>query len=252
MATSDSNNAAKSVLFVDIGNSRIKAAISNKNQWTNAFSGSRFKLPDFLSYVNNNDRIRQMVVSSVVKSINIEIKKLKELNIRFLTVADILPGKLDYKTPETLGIDRYLACLGAWSRSQEKNVVVIDAGTACTIDFMDADGIYRGGIITPGLGLLEKALHEFAPALPQASRELPEEWPGKTTTECIRWGITGSFANSLHAFIQHYRDTYGEFEVWLTGGDSDDLRRLLQVQFHYNAYLVFDGMKAFSQTNKTI
>lgn len=240
--TSNNTNETDSILFVDAGNSRIKAALRNEGKWEITFSGRPGELNSMLEYIKTSQRIELVVVSSVVDRVTEALQSAIGGRFRQLTVNDIPAGNLDYKTPDTLGIDRYLACRGARILAEKEPVIVVDAGTACTIDFMDGEGIYRGGVITAGLGMIEAALQSYTPALPVTSRKVPENWPGKSTGECLQWGVTGGFLDMLQAAIGRYRHQYGVSQLWLTGGDAGDIKGLLSGPARLEPNLVFEGM----------
>ena len=233
-------------LYIDIGNTRIKAAIFTKGDWEIVFSGQledKELLREICKTVPQD--INEVRIASVK---NDAIEKITTLlpdrSLKKVMVSHIDPHYLDYHTVSTLGIDRFLACLGAWHKC-EAAVVVVDAGTACTIDFMDRDRVFHGGYITPGLSIREKGLHEFAPALPLVPRELPEIWPGRSTRESLQWGITGGFVNEIRAAIQNYKRQFSDLQVWLTGGDAEIIEKYMTMPCHSSAHLVFEGMRVF-------
>ena len=160
-----------------------------------------------------------------------------------------VPGNfMRYSTPETLGLDRYLACLGAAQQLRnEEAVVVIDAGTACTIDFMWKEGIYEGGVIMPGLQIWEEGLRDRTPQLPSVDRIIPKSHPGKTTRSCLEWGLMGSFAAAIRYHIYRYEEELTDrLKVMVTGGDGEDLLSPLQLATRqFDEYLVPKGMVAF-------
>ncbi len=234
-------------LYIDIGNTRIKAAIHTKKGWQVVFNGA--SSDDFLSFKDFAETIPSVIQKAVVASVIRNWQEVRRhLNARHtvteIAVPHVNPAHLDYKTPGTLGIDRFLACLGAWSHNR-KDVIVVDAGTACTIDLMDANGVFRGGYITPGLSVREKGLYEFAPSLPGVPRVIPDTWPGKSTAESLQWGLTGGFVSEVYTAIQQYRRDYANLEIWLTGGDAILLKEHLAVECHIDPNLVFEGMRSF-------
>jgi type III pantothenate kinase len=143
---------------------------------------------------------------------------------------------LDEEAAKTVGQDRLLDALGAFARS-EQACIVIDAGTAVTVDFVDGEGTFHGGVIAPGVQMQLRALHEQTSALPLVtmSRELlpvtasdedagetPAPRPfGKNTTEAIARGVAGSIRGLAHDLIDRYAEFYGAYpRVVATGGDA--------------------------------
>lgn len=159
-----------------------------------------------------------------------------------ITGSDLSPGMHRYFTPDTLGIDRYLACLGAWSRDEATPVVVSDAGTACTIDAMDAGGVYHGGVIMPGLQMLIETLGGGADGLFPVSPRLPDHWPPGSTTAALQAGTAGSYLAAWEAHVRRTRDLFPDARVWLTGGDADFLEQSTYIECLRDDFLVFEGM----------
>jgi type III pantothenate kinase len=191
--------------------------------------------------------MEKIVVSSVRADILYELET--ELSdIEFLKIkSSLIPSYyLGYETPKSLGVDRFLVCLGACSLTP-KNVVVIDAGTACTIDMMSSDKIFRGGVIMPGIKIFHESMSNSLPELPAVDTTLPKEWPGKSTVDCIRWGVNGAFFYSIISFIEKFREQVENIEVFITGGDAaiitENLNEVIPVKYRPN--LLFDGMEQF-------
>ncbi|GHV23956.1 hypothetical protein FACS189428_7920 [Clostridia bacterium] len=128
-----------------------------------------------------------------------------------------VPLTIDYKTPQTLGMDRIAAAVGAVAQQPGAHLLVIDIGTAITLDFVTAAGVYKGGNISPGPELRFKALHHFTNRLPLINEEgnLPV-W-GYDTSTAIRSGVIGGIVRELDSYIAEYKknDTILTF---LTGG----------------------------------
>lgn len=166
----------------------------------------------------------------------------------FLNDFSIPKNFLNYDTPYSLGLDRFLACLGGLPNLHEDDngIIVVDAGTACTIDMMSREGIFNGGIIMPGLSTWENSLRQFTPQLPEVERELPENYPGKTTKTCLQWGLVGSFVVAIEYHLKQMQQKFGICRTIITGGDGEDLIDPLQLQKNsYEDLLVFRGMVEF-------
>lgn len=142
-----------------------------------------------------------------------------------LTAATPLPIKLDYKTPETLGADRVADACGAWGLHRGEACLVIDAGTCITVDFVDAQGVYHGGAIMPGLRMNLQALHTFTAKLPLIDIEGVEKAPvlGRSTEESILAGTLGATLLALAGYVALYREKAPGLRVLLTGGDAERL-----------------------------
>jgi type III pantothenate kinase len=225
--------------YIDIGNSLIKIKTPDKSSWRTVFSESTKEVAAAAGFLKRSGV--QTVGVSVVKDASTLISEelADSVSMKWFTHEDIPSKTLDYETPETLGLDRYMACLGARVLS-DTPVIVIDAGTACTIDYMDDKGVYRGGVIMPGMKLWETALQQFAPALPQVERDIPMKWPGKSTENSVRWGLSGAFVEAVNGLVRKY-DYLAK--VWVTGGDGDWLAKRMERTAKVNDNLIFEGMR---------
>lgn len=160
-----------------------------------------------------------------------------------------------YLTPETLGIDRLAAVLGANHLFPGKNNLVIGGGTAITYDWVDADGNYYGGSISPGLNMRYKALNNYTDGLPLITADSGFEGKyGTTTTEALRSGVQNGIKYELMGFIESYKTDKNELNIVLSGGDSIFFDTLLKNSIFapcikIEPYLVLKGLNAAIHNN---
>lgn len=244
MSKNDSENSKKT-LFLDIGNSSIKVAFRNNSAWEK--STDNFKSVTYLiSWLNQHkDSIQDLVVASVRKD-HFELlrNQITEFEIKNIEISDIPEHNLNYLTPKTLGIDRFLGCLGAYTQEM-KSVVVIDAGSACTIDIMNEDGVYQGGVIMPGLQSIMNIFKTSAPELPTVETQIPLRFPGKNTAKSLQWGQVAFFVDGINASLKRYQESFGHFTLYLTGGDANTVSDLISMNSKRDEFLIFRGMEAF-------
>jgi type III pantothenate kinase len=232
------------MLYIDIGNSLIKVAEFAEGEWSMKLRVPHDKIEDALFWMDMLSKTgEQFRMCSVVSKVAEQISNKIGGSVNWIKKDQLHTSMLDYKTPDTLGVDRVLACYGAWKISNDKSVIVVDAGTATTIDFMDRDGVFRGGVIAPGIGAMEHGLRNHAPALPQVDRVRPAVWPPKSTTEALQWGITGSFQNMVRDHVQRFLTDDPDAEIWISGGDAAILMNLGDKRTHYHPNLVFEGLR---------
>ncbi|MEP1152216.1 MAG: type III pantothenate kinase [Balneola sp.] len=244
MSKNDSSNSKKT-LFLDIGNSSIKAGYKEKEEWIKA--SDNFKSITYLiSWLNNHkDSYEDLVVASVRKDhFKLLENQIVDHRIQEILIENLAPERLSYSSPRTLGVDRYLGCLGAFKEAKAP-VVVIDAGSACTIDYMDEKGIYQGGVIMPGLQSIIDVFKLSAPELPDIEIEIPSTWPGKTTAESLQWGQVGFFKAGIESALKRYSEQFGDFELFITGGDAQKISELIEGTSTQDEFLIFKGMEAF-------
>jgi type III pantothenate kinase len=141
-----------------------------------------------------------------------------------------LPLHVKVARPDHVGIDRLFDAVAANSRrSAGVPAVVIDAGSAVTVDLLDAEGAFTGGAIVPGLRLMAKALHDYTALLPivEPPSQAPP-LPGTATIPAVEAGIFWAVAGGTAALLSEYRSLCrSSLEVFLTGGDGPRLQSVL-------------------------
>ncbi|HWG41975.1 MAG TPA: type III pantothenate kinase [Gemmataceae bacterium] len=159
--------------------------------------------------------------------------RLRGDTVHVLTGASSLPLRVLVDKPDHAGIDRLLDAVAANSRRPAGvPAVVIDAGSAVTVDLLDETGAFTGGAILPGLRLMAKALHDYTALLPLV--EPPGKGgatpplPGTATIPAIEAGIFWAVAGGVEAILREYRIHCGSpIEVFVTGGDGPLLQSIL-------------------------
>lgn len=235
------------LIYLDIGNSNIKGAIKNDLSWERIFECGSNEYRQLEHWLNSLENKSELVMSSVLPGMTNQIFSSYDRDKVTLITHNHIPSYLlDYETPKTLGIDRFLACYGAVS-STDYPVVVIDAGTACTIDYMTADYIYRGGVIMPGLSSIAMSVQHFLPMLPVVDDWIPKEWPGNSTDTCLQWGTIGFFMEGIHGFLNKFQNKFGDFRLFLTGGDGYFINRYIDDRYggRVRHDLIFEGLDRF-------
>ena len=150
--------------------------------------------------------------------------------------------EINYRTPETLGSDRIAAAVGAWYEAPGRNMLVIDAGSAITIDFIGKDGKYNGGNISPGIKMRLKALHEYTDRLPLIEKEGDTPALGYNTETAIRSGVINGICHEIDGYINEFMQKYCDVLVFLTGGDEKPLKNRIKNRIFADKYLVAKGL----------
>lgn len=239
------------MIFLDIGNTFTKAVTREGTGWETVFRSEtedHHRVKEWISSLNPDLMVVAVSVREFMKQIINEVAFPGQ--VTWIDQEMISRYDSEYETPKTLGSDRFLGCLGA-VKATDKDVLVIDSGTACTIDYMTADRVYRGGIIMPGLQSIHRSLHISAPDLPEISIDIPEKFPGKSTTTSIQWGVNGLFIAAIRSFIDRFKKGGHEFEIFLTGGEVSLIRNELADEYHLKVRktLLFDGMEEIIRLN---
>ena len=123
----------------------------------------------------------------------------------------------------TVGHDRLLCAAAAYARA-ESACVVIDAGTAVTVDFVDGEGGFQGGAIAPGLAMMLRSLHEGTgqlPLLEPGATEHPGTPWGRHTSDAMQTGVRAAVIGMTRYLLEQYADAFGAYpRVIATGGDA--------------------------------
>jgi type III pantothenate kinase len=152
-----------------------------------------------------------------------------------------------YVDPQRLGVDRWMAMIGAWSLKQEA-ACIVDCGTAVTIDVLDDQGLHLGGMIIPGMELMQDSLtNEDTGILSDVQTEHGDR-PGLLARDTGDAIVAGTLY-ALVALIERVRqDIERELDIdlplYLSGGDVDLIKPLLSCESHYEPMLIFQGMIA--------
>ena len=207
------------ILLADFGNTRVKVALSRGNSLDVIYNGP-VMLRDMQDAVKGVDIEGGMWCS--VHDIEPDVREwMESLGLKALTASTRIPIRNAYRTPGTLGMDRLAAAAGAWSMEPGHDILIIDAGTAVTYDFVTKEGVYKGGNIAPGAALRFSSLHEHTGALPlvQADGETP--LMGFDTPTAIRSGVLSGLRYEAEGYISELELLYPALLVFLTGGDAD-------------------------------
>ncbi len=236
-------------LIFDIGNSSTKVAIFNGPEKINSIRTRHYSCVT-LGQLLSPYKFDKAIISTV-RDIPDFIFDLLTVNIPFthiLSPSSRLPFKIKYTTPETLGTDRIAAIAGAWSRFPGDQVLVIDAGSAVTFDYL-AGNTYPGGNISPGLSMRFRALHRFTGKLPLASTSEEYSSPGTNTIEAITAGVINGLIFEINEYILGFKEKYSDGKVILTGGDGGYLIDKIDHHINYIPDLVIEGLNHILEYN---
>lgn len=171
----------------------------------------------------------------------------REVTGIMLLASPDLPLRVSLPRPDMVGIDRLLAAVAA-NRLRRPGLpaIVVDLGTAITVDLISAEGAFLGGAILPGIGLSARALNEFTDLLPlleMASLGEPPPALGTSTLEALRsgiyWGAVGGIRQLTELLSQ---PTGGACQLFLTGGAAPAVASLLSPSAVFEPHLVLAGI----------
>ena len=238
-------------LIVDVGNFKVKLAVFQENTLVSKSSimpqTANSALEELL---NKHPKIQRALIAasgSIPEGI-VEFLESK-LAVFVLDHAYQVPYSNAYKTPETLGLDRIALASAAVLNYPGKNVLVIDAGTCITYDFVTQDNTYLGGAISPGLHMRYMALNEFTAGLPLLEPLQHETLIGDTTATAMHSGVVLGMVAEIQGFIDRYKAQYADLTVILTGGDLLFLLDHLKNGIFANSNFLLEGLNYLLELN---
>ena len=208
-------------LCIDRGNSSTKVGIFIQSSLIESFNLELFGKRELTSILNKY-QIDCCILSSVISFNDSLATELKRKIQKVIELSDktIIPIKNSYLTPETLGKDRLAGVVGAAYLKPGNDILVIDAGTAITYDFIDSYQNYWGGNIAPGLSMRLRSLHEFTKLLPIVVPKIESPFLGNNTESAILSGALYGIAFEIDGYIETLRIKYPQLSTFLTGGST--------------------------------
>lgn len=236
-------------LIIDIGNSSVKAAMAEDGIF---FRQARLKSssPGIVSNYIGKRRLDAAIVSSVGTDPAPLISWLGSRceRVHLLKPDSKYPFSVEYSTPETLGTDRLAAAAGACYIYPGADLLVIDAGSAMTVDQVTG-GVYRGGSISPGLSMRFRALNEFTGRLPLVQKRKKFTFPGQSTVDAIAGGVIMGMVYEINEYIRTFGEKHRNPVAVITGGDGEILSGLTSGKVWYHPDLVTSGLYYLLEEN---
>jgi len=224
------------IIAVDIGNTNIDVGLflEDKEDFVKSIlGGSKAKLTSCLKSAwqkipviessKEDKRNGVIVVSSVKPAWTEVIREIAETNLDediHIIGKDIpLPMQLWVDKPDKVGTDRVVSAAAAYEVAEDA-VVVADFGTAVTIDLVDQNGIFLGGVICPGFEISAKALRDYTAQLPNIKITKPKAPYGKNTVDAINCGLYYSIVGALQEVIRRYAEELGKWPQTVITGSA--------------------------------
>lgn len=238
-------------LIVDVGNTRIKLAVFEQSKVERlVITTKEGVVSNIETLLEEFPSLKKAIVSSVGNFPDVALKLLQnKLEVLQLTKNTSVPFTNMYATPKTLGVDRIALVSAAAVQFPDKNVLVLDAGSCITYDFLTSENSYLGGGISPGLQMRYNALHTFTANLPLLSPTLPANTIGDTTESSMHSGVFLGVVNEIDGFITIYREKYPDFTIILTGGDAHLLRDSLKNSIFAIPNFLLEGLDHILEHN---
>ncbi len=222
------------ILLIDIGNSRTKYVelIDGELSATTQLTNTDFSAVYFAKHFSQASRV---IVANVAKSAltNELARWCAEQQIIFKQVHSEQQTKAlisAYQDPTTLGIDRWLALLGAIHLYPKENVLIIDAGTATTVDLLASNGQHQGGWILAGIKALFNSILSHSTLVHAESKTVANLAFGTNTTDNVNNACWAATLGMIEQAITQAQQLDDVDRIILTGGDGKALTRLLLAQ----------------------
>jgi type III pantothenate kinase len=232
------------ILCIDAGNSRVKWRLTDSGKMlaqgaqltSEVVEGKNIDFSDIKSL--HEVRIASVAGEKIVEQLQQQMHQQFSVPVRLAAVSATL-GELScaYEDPQTLGVDRWLAIAAAHQQYQEP-VMVIDAGSAITIDIVGPGGQHVGGYIAPGLRLMHDALWDNTSDVRVVGSGAEQLWlPGKNTQQAVNKGCLLAAVSTIESLASQF-----PVRIVITGGDAKILMQAISLNAESHSNLVLDGM----------
>jgi type III pantothenate kinase len=246
------------ILAIDAGNSRVKWGWHDGNAWTSIATVSLIEFAATSDHINPFSTTHEDPESIVIS--NVAGDGAHQLLVNWTSIFEAAPlwlhGERErcgvrsrYERPEVLGPDRWAALIAARALHNGPSLVV-NAGTATTVDMLSAEGEFLGGAILPGVELMRFVLHEHTGRLPIQEgtyREAP-----RNTIDAIETGCRHAQAGAVERMYRVFRDLGGTPLCIVGGGAGRSLTDQLSMPRRYVENLVLDGLARIAVAERAV
>lgn len=229
-------------VIVDAGNTRLKWAVVADGVWQSHGSDDYADLSMLSRMLSVGSECTIASVASTAHESQLKTL-LDQLDIepRWLTAAaQFQDVKNTYAIPKQLGVDRWMGLIAARRRTREP-VLVVSLGTAMTVDALSADGVFLGGLIIPGRGLMQQSLRHGTAQVAAVEGEW-QAFP-HTTADAVQSGIIAAMSGAIHMQYVRFAEVCGCMpQCLVTGGDAAMLLPHLNLPAEHVPFLVLEGI----------
>ncbi len=254
------------LLAIDVGNTNTVFALHDGSNWIaqwRSATDSTKTADDYAVWLTQLSRmegipfgdIEDCIISSVVPQAKFNFRNFAR---RYLGKEPMFIGDPDVKIsvpirikrPEQVGADRLVNAVGAHAE-HEGALIVVDSGTATTFDVVGDDGGFEGGIISPGINLSMKALHDAAASLPRIAIQRPPQVIGQDTVSAMQSGIFLAYLDLIDGLTRRIKQEYGKpMTVIGTGGVASLFHGESQEIDRYDPDVTIRGLLEIYRHNK--
>lgn len=229
-------------MAIDMGNTRTKVGLFSDHQLDSVAVN-----PDMDQYqaLVTKHKVERVIICSVSSNLDSFESDTGLSQILKLSSQTAIPIRNCYRTPDTLGMDRLAAAIGAYQLYPKSNCLVIDAGTTITYDLVNEEGSYLGGGISPGIELRFKALNQNTFGLPLVKEGATVPGLiGNTTESAIQSGVIHGISSEIEGIIKSYTHKFPNLRVIMCGGDASYFETILKAPIFVVPHLVLIGLNS--------
>ncbi|MEM9739477.1 MAG: type III pantothenate kinase [Pseudomonadota bacterium] len=255
------------LLAIDVGNTNTVFAIHDGDAWVARWrsrTDSTRTADDYAVWLTQMCRmegiafgqINGFIVSNVVPQAKFNFRNFAR---RYLDIEPVFIGdksvdigvEIRIDRPEQAGADRLVNAVGAFIEHGGP-LIVVDSGTATTFDLVGTNGAFEGGVISPGMNLSQKALHDAASALPRIAIQCPPRVIGKDTVTAMQSGIFLGYVDLIDGLVRRIKAEYGQaMRVVGTGGIASLFEGHSQEIDLYDQDVTIRGLLEIFRRNKS-
>ena len=254
------------LLVVDVGNTHITLGVFDGKELKATFRMTAkqprtsdeygIQLCDLLVHRNFQVKdITDVIISSVVPDV---MHSLGSAIIKYFGIKPMVPSNLDMGItintmyPKDVGPDRIVDAVAALEKYGAP-CIVIDFGTATTYDIVDKDGVFQGGVISPGIRTSARALWGGAAMLPEIEIRKPDSIIAKETVSSMQGGLVFGYIGQTEYIIKKIKEAgYEDAKVIATGGLGSILISETDMIDIYDPDLTLDGLRMIYEKNKKV
>ena len=238
-------------LIIDIGNTRAKVALFSCGGLLESYIVEPLTREWVGDLLEKYPDVNQAIVSSTRNNIDEVVAMLDgvvEYVVGFKPGLTPIPIGNDYHTPLTLGADRLAAAVGGVVLYPDSDLLIIDLGTAITVDYVE-EGRFKGGNISPGVTTRFRALADYTAKLPLYQPTYDVSEYGRTTQEAIEQGVMRGVEHEIQGYIDCFSKKNTKKSIILTGGEAKYFVKRIKNTIFSDCEPVFFGLNAILEYN---